>query len=51
MNEKIPDMDEMIKQCEQIREPGQVIVYALGAGRIYPKFGMMKAQKKAMKFI
>lgn len=51
MNEKVPDMDEMIKRCEEIREPGQVIVFGLGAGRIMPKFGMVKAQKKAMKFI
>lgn len=51
MNEKIPDMDEMIKKCEQRRELGQVIIYALGAGRIIPKFGKAKAQKKAMKFI
>lgn len=51
MNEKVPDMDEMIKRCEEKREPGQVIVFALGAGRIMPKFGMVKAQKKTMKFI
>lgn len=46
MNEKIPDMDEMIKKCEQRRELGEVIIYALGAGRIIPKFGKAKAQKK-----
>lgn len=28
-----------------------MIVFALGAGRITPKFGMIKAQKKAMELI
>lgn len=50
-NSDIPDMDEMIKACEQKREPGQVIVFGLGAGRILPRLGMIKAQKKAMELI
>ncbi len=51
MNKKVPDMDEMIKRCEEKREPGQVIVFGLGAGRILPRLGMIKAQKKAMELI
>ena len=44
-------IDEMIKDCEAKVREDETIVFAIGAGRIFPKLGMMKAQKKAMKVI
>lgn len=46
-----PDMDEMIRSCEEKKTDAEMIVFALGAGRVFPKLGMRKAQKKAMDFI
>ncbi len=49
--EDIPSMEEMIKACEETVTPNEVIVYALGVGRLLPKFGMRKAQERALKRI
>lgn len=45
------DIDEMIEACEKKRRNDEVIVFAIGAGRIAPKFGYMKAQEEAAKYI
>lgn len=48
---KEPSMEEMLKKCEEQLEEDERIVYAIGAGRIAPKLGMMKALRKAIKEI
>lgn len=45
------DMEKMIKDCEKKRREGESIVFAIGAGRIYPMFGKKKAMKQAFEFI
>lgn len=49
--DKIFDMDQAIEECEKHCTENGEIVFALGAGRIAPMIGKIKAQKKAMKFI
>lgn len=46
--DRIPDIDEMIADCEKSKKENEVIVFAVGTGRIYPK-GMGRKMKKAMK--
>lgn len=45
------DLEAEIKKCEAMKKEDEEILFAVGAGRIAPKIGMMRAQKKAMKFI
>ena len=45
------DIDEMIKECERKRMPDEAIVFAVGSGRIVPKFGMKKKMKEAFEYI
>lgn len=45
------DMDFMIEQCEKKRRKDEVIVFAIGAGRIVPKIGMKKEFEAAFKII
>ena len=45
------DMDKAIKECENHCTENDEIAFALGAGRIAPKLGKIKEQKKAIKFI
>jgi len=49
--EDMPSMEEMIKACEEKVTPNEVIVFGLGVGRLLPKFGMRKAQERAIKRI
>lgn len=43
----IPSMDEMIADCEKKKTENEVIVFAIGAGRVTPMLGKRKAMKKA----
>jgi hypothetical protein len=45
------DLDKAIKDCEKRKLPDEVILYAVGSGRIKPKLGLIKKQKQAMNFI
>lgn len=49
--EKIPDMEEMIESCRKKQRPDEVIVFAIGAGRIIPMFGKRKNMKAALDLI
>ena len=48
---KYPDMDEMIRQCEEKKTEDEVIVFALGAGRTLPVLGKTKAMIQAIDII
>ena len=50
-NDKIPDMDEMIKDCKAKQKPDEAICFAVGAGRILPKLGMGKQMEVALEYI
>lgn len=50
-NDKIPDMDEMIKACKAKQKPDEAICFAVGAGRILPKLGMGKQMEAALEYI
>lgn len=45
------NIEKMIEDCEKTRRAGETIVFAIGAGRIAPKFGMKKQQKAAADLI
>ena len=51
MNERMPDIDEMIKDCESKLKDDEVIVFGLGAGRIVPMLGKKKVMEKTFKYI
>lgn len=51
MNTKYPNMDEMIEACRKKQRDDEIIVFALGTGRMIPMLGKMKAMKKAIEFI
>ena len=46
-----PSMEEMIESCEKKRREDEVIVFALGVGRVIPMLGKMRAMKKGMNYI
>ena len=52
---KYPDMDEMIKACEEKKDPDETIVFALGVGRMVPlpfdKKAVKKGIEEGLKFI
>lgn len=43
------DIKEAIKQCEEKKQPNEIIVFALGAGRIVPLPGGGRKLRRAMK--
>lgn len=49
--EKIPDMEEMIESCRKKQRLDEVIVFAIGAGRIIPVPGKSKRMKAALELI
>lgn len=53
--EKIRDMEEMIEDCKKKQEPGEKMVFALGAGSIAPlpfdSPKVKKSKKQAVKYI
>ena len=48
---KIPDMEEMIESCRKKQRPDEVIVFAIGAGRVIPMPGKRKGMKAALELI
>lgn len=44
-------MEDLIKACEEKRQPNEIIVYAIGAGRIIPKLGYRKIMKQTIDYI
>ena len=52
---KYPEMDEMIKACEEKKDPDETIVFALGVGRMVPlpfdKKAVKKGIEEGLKFI
>ena len=52
---KYPDMDEMIKACEEKKDPDETIVFAFGVGRMVPlpfdKKAVKKGIEEGLKFI
>ena len=48
---KVPDMEQMIKDCKDKQTPDEEICFAIGAGRIIPVPGMKKRMDEALEFI
>ena len=44
-------MEEMIRDVEEKRKPNEVILFAIGAGRIAPVFGKKKQMEKTLMYI
>ena len=49
--QKIPDMEQMIADAEAKRKDNEIMCFAIGAGRVAPKFGMKKKQEQALKMV
>lgn len=45
------DIDEMIKECEELKEKDEVVVFGIGAGRIIPQLFHIIRMRKALKYI
>lgn len=48
---KMPDMDEMIASCKEKMTENDVLCFGFGVGRMLPKLGFIRQQKKALKLI
>lgn len=44
-------IEEMIKDCERKRKDGEIMVFALGVGRVLPKLGKIRLMRQTMNCI
>lgn len=45
------DFDKELEACKAKKKPYEIIVYAVESGRVMPKLGYIKQQRKAIEYI